>query len=666
MPLSFASQNYRRWGLSFKLTLAYSLLSALIAGTLSVTLYLQLKASKAQATHDLLHDLLSLTAPQLDGDYHALIFGPEDIQTPYFDINHAKLQKFITVNSSIKRIYTIRLDAMGELQLVHDVRRNGGKTLPIGTVLEHFYSDVNKPEEALKKLVIETQMTRAYGGDLLFYGVAPILNRWQRAEAFLVIELDAGETVVELRRARALALTMFVMTQSLSMGVIWLLTKQLVVSPALRLTQATRRLAEGQWDALLPSDRNDELGDLALTFQQMSQQLQSSFTQLEERVAARTVELSIEKEKAEVASNAKSTFISTISHELKTPLNAILGFSQLMAQDGNLENKHKKRLDIISRSGEHLLKLVDDVLAMSKAEAGRTTLDIHSFDLSHMLLSLRDMMHLKASSKGIELLFHWADDIPQFIDADEGKLRQVLLNLLGNAIKFTEAGKVSLTVELAEIALENCNAMKATAIELSEDSVTAQLREKFHLKFCLVDTGPGISSEEMNMLFTPFSQTMSGRNSQEGTGLGLSISQHFTQLMGGDMKIRSQLGHGTEVMFDIVVSQSRQTFQEPERRKISSSSDTTGFGEGVVMAQLHNQLAELAPDQSELSVWQNQLQLISAEELTVLHRAAEELDEEKLAQRIDHLQHSYPQLAERLRARLDVLAFEEIMQLTQV
>jgi two-component system sensor histidine kinase ChiS len=263
------------------------------------------------------------------------------------------------------------------------------------------------------------------------------------------------------------------------------------------------------------------------------------------------VQLERSKEAAEAANRAKSIFLANMSHEFRTPLNAILGFTQLMNRDTSLAAEQQENLGIISRSGEHLLGLINDVLELSKIEAGRATLNEQSFDLHHLLHGLEEMFRLRAEDEGLTLIFDRAPDVPQYVRADEGKLRQVLMNLLGNAVKFTQEGSVALRVRY----LAGQPASQPTG----------------RLHFSVEDTGPGIAPEEMAAVFDPFVQTASGQRSQEGTGLGLPISQQFARLMGGDLTVRSELGQGSTFQFEVpveVLDASGVQAAQPTRRVI--------------------------------------------------------------------------------------------------
>lgn len=236
--------------------------------------------------------------------------------------------------------------------------------------------------------------------------------------------------------------------------------------------------------------------------------------------------LALEKAKAqsEVANQAKTQFLAQMSHELRTPLNAILGFTEIMSNESSLDDAQQKYLSIINKSGKHLLDLINDVLDMSKIEAGQVSLEFDCFNLADFLDDIHGMFVLPAQSKNLQLIIQASTDLPQYMVTDESKLRQVLINLLSNAIKFTEQGEIRL-------------------------SVSRKTREC--LLFEVKDTGSGIAAEELDLLFEPFIQTETGRKSGEGTGLGLSISSNFIQLLGGKIQVESAIGVGTKFSFEL-------------------------------------------------------------------------------------------------------------------
>jgi signal transduction histidine kinase/CheY-like chemotaxis protein len=267
----------------------------------------------------------------------------------------------------------------------------------------------------------------------------------------------------------------------------------------------------------------------------------------QEKLEIYSQQLEKKAQEAETASRTKSEFLANMSHELRTPLNAILGFTQIMARDATVTATQLQQLSIISRSGEHLLDLINDVLSMAKIEAGRTTLSESSFDLYHLLDALQEMLQVKAQTKGLILVVERSTHVPHYIQTDEAKLRQVLINLLGNAIKFTDTGRVTLTVQKA-------SAPTDTVFEATVDDPSNPPRPTEWIDFEVEDTGPGIFEAELAHLFNPFFQAAKTPKSYQGTGLGLAISQEFVNLMGGEITVRQTSPRGSTFGFTIQVT----------------------------------------------------------------------------------------------------------------
>jgi PAS domain S-box-containing protein len=326
-----------------------------------------------------------------------------------------------------------------------------------------------------------------------------------------------------------------------------------------------------------------------ITERKQAEKLLADYNQtLEKQVAERTFELEreiVERKRAEqaaqAANRAKSTFLANMSHELRTPLNAILGFSQLISRSRNLPSEHQEDLGIVIRNGEHLLTLINQVLDLSKIEAGRITLNKTSFNLYRLLNDLDDMFQLKADDKGLQLQFDWTRDVPEYVGTDEVKLRQVLINLLSNAIKFTQEGRVSVRVD-RKLKVEGSNQsanFQASNLQLAT------------LQFEVEDTGSGIAANELDNLFEAFVQTQIGQQSSEGTGLGLTIARSFVQLMGGEISVSSQVGKGTVFKFDIqvsVVEAANIKRQQPTRQVIALEPNQPSYRILVVDDRWYN------------------------------------------------------------------------------
>ena len=255
----------------------------------------------------------------------------------------------------------------------------------------------------------------------------------------------------------------------------------------------------------------------------LNKQLYQFNHNLEKLVQERTIELEIAKEAADSANKAKSQFLTNMSHELRTPLNGILGYTQVLKLSDD-PIKHQDGLNVIQRSGQHLLTLINDILDLSKIEAGRLEIDRNMFHLDELLNSLIDIFQVQASSQGIEVIYKIIGQIPKLVYGDAKRLRQVLFNLVGNAIKFTDKGTVTLTVQ---------------------SLVDGKIR------FDVIDSGVGIAPEDLPKIFQSFEQVGDPIKMQSGTGLGLPISKRLIELMGGELNVASTVGQGSTFWIEI-------------------------------------------------------------------------------------------------------------------
>jgi signal transduction histidine kinase/CheY-like chemotaxis protein len=366
------------------------------------------------------------------------------------------------------------------------------------------------------------------------------------ADWVVVTALPEAYYLAGIRTANSRSALVFAVAFLIALGVAAALASN-VTGILRRTARTTRALALGDLDARVPASNLAELDSLASSFNEMAEKLQHTFVELRREVDARklteqelresearvkssgvhleklvkdrTLELERARDDADRANRAKSAFLANVSHEIRTPMNAILGFGQLLDRDPDLSPPNRERLRKILASGYHLLDLINNVLALSKIEAGRMDLAVTSFDLHETLLGLEAIIR-PSIGVGVTFALEGLGEVPRYVRADAGKLRQILLNLLGNAAKFTQAGSVRLRVAV---------------VPESRSLVT----------FEVIDTGVGIARAELPRVFEPFEQASSARLAPTGTGLGAAISRDFAELMGGDLRVASELGRGT-------------------------------------------------------------------------------------------------------------------------
>ena len=417
-------------------------------------------------------------------------------------------QKFLSILDEMKKISP----ATQELDIVY--RRYQTFDRLATEISQSVISQNIRPLAEVKE---DYRAINTFNRDINFF-TSKIIKIFQEQQKQAVKEGENLNQTEEIVKWGILLFTLLVLTGQfflILLPAVWSIKK---------LQAGVGTIREGNLDYRLDIQTGDEVEQLASEFNRMTVKLAESYRDLEAK-----------KDSANAANQAKSDFLANMSHELRTPLNGILGYAQILGRSKVIPEKERHGVNIIHQCGSHLLTLINDVLDLSKIEARKLELTPKAIHLPSFLQGVVEICRVRSDQKGLDFIYQPDPNLPTGIETDEKRLRQVLLNLLGNAIKFTDQGSITLKVE---------------ALESIESNATMPLPR---LKFQVIDTGVGIASDQVNKLFQAFEQVGDRKRQSEGTGLGLAISQRIVQLMDGEIQVESQLGVGSTFYFEVAL-----------------------------------------------------------------------------------------------------------------